>query len=131
MITSITSTLREYPPAPYAALQSTTEHTYYPTDPADTIRLDKAGVTKTYVARQPGVVQSGMVKTKPPLNNVKVRLALAYMAPRADKLKACWAGIGPISWGNIVYPGNWAYSSGIKMFQVSSKVALQRATALM
>jgi ABC-type transport system substrate-binding protein len=104
---------------------------YYPIDPQDAIRLAKAGVTKTYVAQQPGVVMFGLVKNKAPFNSVKVRLALAYMAPRADKLKACWAGIGPISWGNVVYPGSWAYTPGINMFNVSAKVALQRANKLM
>lgn len=130
-IATIVYTFGEDPTAASAALQSGTEDMYYPIDPQDAIRLARAGVTKTYVAKQPGVVQFGMVKTKPPFNNVKVRVALAYLAPRADKLKACWAGIGPISWGNIVYPGTWAYTSGVDMFKVSSKVALQRATKLM
>jgi ABC-type transport system substrate-binding protein len=130
-IKSINYTFGEDPTAAAAALQSGAEDMYYPIDPQDAIRLAKAGVTKTYVAKQPGVVQFGMVKTKPPFNNVKVRLALAYMAPRADKLKACWAGIGPISWGNIVYKGTWAYSPGVSMFKVPSKVALQRASKLM
>lgn len=130
-LTTINYTFGEDPTAASAALQSGTEDMYYPIDPQDAIRLAKAGVTRTYVAKQPGVVMFGMVKNKPPFNSVKVRLALAYMAPRVDKLKACWAGIGPISWGNIVYQGNWAYSPGVNMFGVSSKVALQRASKLM
>jgi peptide/nickel transport system substrate-binding protein len=113
------------------SLQSGTEDMYYPIDPQDAIRLAKSDVTKTYVSDQPGIVGFGFDKSKPPFNNVDVRQALAYMAPRADKLKICWDGIGAVSYGNIVYPGSWAYTPGVGMYNVSAKVALQRASKLM
>jgi peptide/nickel transport system substrate-binding protein len=130
-IKHIDYTFSEDPTTASAALQAGTEDMYYPIDPQDAIRLAKAGVTKTYVAQETGLVGFGFDKSKPPFNNVDVREALAYMAPRADKLKLCWDGIGAVSYGNLMFKGQWAYTPGIDMYGVSRKVALQRASKLM
>jgi peptide/nickel transport system substrate-binding protein len=130
-IKTINYTISEDVTSAVQAVQSGTEDMYYPIDPQDAIRLAKAGITDTYVSDQPGMVGFGLDKSKPPFNNVDVRQALAYMAPRADKLKVCWDGIGAVSYGNVIFPGSWAYTAGINMYSVSPKVALQRASKLM
>jgi len=130
-IKNINYTFSADPTSAAAALQAGTADMYYPIDPQDAIRLAKAGVTKTYVSRQPGVVGFGFNKSKPPFNNPKVRLALAYLAPRADKFKTCWNSIGDVSWGNVIFPGSWAYTPGADMFNVSHAAALKAAGKLM
>jgi peptide/nickel transport system substrate-binding protein len=130
-IKTINYTFSEDPTSAAAAVQAGTEDMYYPIDPQDAIRLAKAGVTKTYVSDQPGTVEWGLDKSKPPFNNLDVRLAVAYMAPRADKFKVCWDNIGANSEGNIIFPGNWAYTPGIDMFDISQKAALAKASKLM
>lgn len=130
-IKNINYTFSADPTSAAEALQSGTQDMYFPIDPQDAIRLAKAGVTKTYVSKQPGVVGFGFNKTKPPFSNVKVRMALAYLAPRADKLKTCWNGIGAVSWGNVIFPGSWAYTAGADMFNLSHAAALTAASKLM
>ena len=77
-------------------------------DPANALRLSAAGAIKMYVEPSPGVIGFGFGdKSKPPFNDVRVRQAFAYAAPRADKQKTCWKNIGPVSYGNLVFPGSW------------------------
>ena len=130
-IKTINYTFSEDVTSSIESLQSGTEDMFFPIDPTDALRLAKGGVTKTYVAEQPGLVGFGFDRSKPPFNNVLVRQALAYMAPREDKLKLCWDGIGGVSYGNVIFPGNWAYTPGVNMYQVSPSVALARASKLM
>lgn len=130
-IQTINYTFSEDVTSAVQAVQSGTADMFYPIDPQDALRLAKDGVTRTYISQQPGLVGFGLDKSKPPFNNVLVRQAVAYMAPRADKLKICWDGIGAVSYGNVVFPGSWAYTPGVNMYDVSAKVALDRASKLM
>ena len=113
-----------------SALQAGTADISYPLA-QDAIRLQKTGVINYYSTPTPGVIMWGFNKTKAPFNDVRVRQALAYMVPRADKQSACWDNIGPNSTGNLIFQGNWAYTPGFNEYGVSASEALAKASALL
>jgi ABC-type transport system substrate-binding protein len=104
---------------------------YYPMAPTDAIRLKKAGKINYFAPAQPGTLFWGLDKSKPPFDDVRVRQAVAYMVPRADRQKVCWEGTGGVSYGAMILPGSWAYTGGLDRFNVSPNVALQRASKLL
>jgi peptide/nickel transport system substrate-binding protein len=131
-IKQINYTFNNDPTAAAADLQSGTADLSYPMDPTNAVRLNAAGEIKMYVEPSPGVIGFGFGdKSKPPFNDVRVRQAIAYAAPRADKQAACWKNIGPISYGNLVFQGSWAWTPGINQFDVPREQALTNAGQLL
>jgi peptide/nickel transport system substrate-binding protein len=130
-IANIQYVFNEDPTSAAAALESGTADMYYPMAPTDAIRLRNAGRVKYYAPAQPGVLFWGLDKTKPPFSDVRVRQAFAYMVPRNDRRQACWEGTGGVSFGAIILPGSWAYSTGLDRYRVSKSVALARARRLL
>jgi peptide/nickel transport system substrate-binding protein len=130
-IKTIQYTFSEDPTSAAAALESGTADMYYPMAPTDAIRLKKAGKINYYAPAQPGTLFWGFDKSKPPFNDVRVRQAVAYMVPRADRQKVCWEGTGGVSYGAVILPGSWAYTPGLTRFKVSKAGALQRAGKLL
>ncbi|HEV8482960.1 MAG TPA: ABC transporter substrate-binding protein [Blastocatellia bacterium] len=130
-IPTINYTFQEDPTSAAAALESGTADMYYPMAPTDAIRLKDAGKITFFAPNEPGVLVWGFDRTKPPFNDVKVRQALAYMAPREDRWKNCWLSTGGLSYGAIILEGSWAYTPGIEKYKVSKDEALSKADALM
>jgi peptide/nickel transport system substrate-binding protein len=128
---TITYTFSSDPTSAAAALDSGTADMYFPMAPTDAQRLQKAGKINVFAPPSPGVLIWGVNKSKPPFSDVRVRQAFAYMVPRADRKSACWNNTGGVSYGAIILPGSWAYTPGLDKYKVSSKVALQRADALL
>jgi peptide/nickel transport system substrate-binding protein len=131
-IEQINYTFNNDPTAAAADLQSGTADLTYPMDPTNALRLSAAGAIKMYVEPSPGVIGFGFGdKSKPPFNDVRVRQAFAYAAPRADKQKTCWKNIGPVSYGNLVFPGSWAETPGFNKFDLPRDQALATAGKLL
>jgi peptide/nickel transport system substrate-binding protein len=130
-IKTITYTFSNDGTSEAAAVQSGTADMTYPMAPEDAIRLQKAGAISYYPTPTPGVVMWGLDKTKPPFNDVRVRQAVAYMVPRADKQTACWGGIGANATGDLIFKGSWAYTPGFDKYGVAKAQALSTAGALL
>jgi peptide/nickel transport system substrate-binding protein len=130
-ITDITYTFSSDPTSAAAALDSGTADMYFPMAPSDAQRLQKSGRIKYYAPPQPGVLIWGLDKTKPPFDDVRVRQAFAYMAPRDDRVQACWKGIGGVSYGSLILPGSWASSDGLNRYKVTKEEALATAGKLL
>jgi peptide/nickel transport system substrate-binding protein len=130
-IKTITYTFMTDPTSAAAALQSGTTDMTYPMAPTDAVRLKKSGAINYFAPPAPGVVVWGFDKSKPPFSDVRVRQAIAYLAPRADRKSACWSGTGGVSYGGLILPGSWAYTPGLDQYKVSSSVAMSKANTLL
>ena len=131
-INQISYTFNNDPTAAAADLQSGTADLSYPMDPTNALRLSASGAIKLYIEPSPGVIGFGFGdKSKPPFSDVHVRQAIAYAAPRADKQASCWKKLGPVSYGNLVFEGSWAYAPGINQFDVPKEQALATAGQLL
>jgi peptide/nickel transport system substrate-binding protein len=130
-IKQITYTFTDDPTSAAAALESDTDDMYFPMAPNDAKRLQQEGKVNVYAPPSPGVLIWGLNKTKPPFNDVRVRQAFAYLVPRQDRLTACWDGIGGVSYGSVILPGEWAYSPGLDKYKVSKQQAQSQAAALL
>jgi peptide/nickel transport system substrate-binding protein len=130
-IKTINYTFSNDPTSEAAAVQAGTADMTYPMAPNDAIRLQKAGAIVSFPTPTPGVVMWGLDKSKPPFNDVRVRQALAYVAPRTDKQTACWNDIGANATGNLVFDGNWAFSPGFNKYDVPKAQGLTTAGALL
>jgi len=113
------------------ALETGTVDMTYNMTPADAVRLQEAGSIQYFEAPSPGLLSWGMDKTKAPFDNVDVRQAVAYMVPRSDRLETCWTGIGPVSYGDLIFPGQSFYDEGEHRFDVSKDEALKIASGLL
>jgi peptide/nickel transport system substrate-binding protein len=114
-----------------SALETGTVDMTYNMVPADAVRLKKAGSIQYFEAPSPGIIMWGLDKSKPPFSDVNVRQAVAYMVPRADRLETCWNGIGPVSYGDLIYEGNPLYVKGEQRFDISADKALDKAGKLL
>lgn len=114
-----------------AAVETGTVDMTYNMNPADAVRLDEAGSIQYFEAPSPGILSWGMDKTQPPFDDVRVRQAVAYMVPRADRLKTCWNGIGPVSYGDLIFEGDNLYAEGEQRFDVPQDEALDLASDLL
>ena len=131
-IKQIAYTFNNDPTAAAADLQSGTADLTFPMDPTNGLRLKASGVINLFVEPSPGVIGFGFGdKTKPPFSDVRVRQAIAYAAPRADKQASCWKKLGPISYGNLIFEGSWAYTPGINQYDVPRDQALAKAAELL
>jgi peptide/nickel transport system substrate-binding protein len=115
-----------------ANLESGTADMSFPMDPTNTLRLKDQGAVNMYLSPSPGVVGFGFGdKSRPPFNDVRVRQAFAYAAPRADKQTICWKGMGPVAYGNLVFEGSWAATPGKNQYDVPRDQALAEAGKLL
>lgn len=130
-ITNIRYTYSTDTTANAAALETGTADMTYNMKPADAVRLEKAGSIQFFEAPSPGIIMWGLDKSKAPFNDVDVRQAVAYMAPRADRLETCWSGIGPVSYGDLIYEGSPLYVEGEQRFDVPQEEALETAGELL
>ena len=113
------------------ALESGTADLAFNMKPADGVRLQKSGAIQYFLANSPGFVSWSFDKTKPPFDDVKVRTAVAYLAPRQDRLDTCWSGIGPVSFSDLIFKGQDSYVAGDNKFDVSKDEALKKADELL
>ncbi|MGB4136673.1 MAG: ABC transporter substrate-binding protein [Microbacterium sp.] len=114
-----------------AAVETGTADMTYNMRPADAVRLGDAGTIQFFEAPSPGILSWGLDKTKPPFDDVDVRQAVAYIAPRADRLATCWSKIGPVSYGDLIFEGQDFFSQGEQRFDLDADKALAKATALL
>jgi peptide/nickel transport system substrate-binding protein len=113
------------------ALESGTTDLAFNMKPADGVRLQKAGAIQYFLANSAGFVSWSFDKTKPPFDDVNVRTAIAYLAPRQDRLDTCWSGIGPVSFGDLIFKGQDFFTAGDDKFNVSKADALKKADDLL
>jgi peptide/nickel transport system substrate-binding protein len=130
-IKKITYTYSTDTTANASAVETGTADMTYNMKPADAVRLQKAGSIQYFEAPSPGIIMWGLDKSKPPFSDVNVRQAVAYLAPRADRLETCWSGIGPVSYGDLIYEGNPLYVKGEQRFDLSQADALKKAGKLL
>lgn len=114
-----------------AALESGTVDMTYNMRPEDGIRLRDSGAISMYQAPSAGLIGWGLDKTQPPFDDVRVRQAVAYMVPREARLEVCWSGIGPVSYGDLIYETSPLYREGEQRFDVDQEKALVTASALL
>ncbi|GAA5149774.1 ABC transporter substrate-binding protein [Microbacterium pseudoresistens] len=114
-----------------AAVETGTADMTYNMRPADAVRLDDAGTIQFFEAPSPGILSWGLDKTRPPFDDVDVRQAVAYLAPRADRLTTCWSDIGPVSFGDLIFEGQDFYSEGEQRFDIDADDALSKAEDLL
>jgi peptide/nickel transport system substrate-binding protein len=114
-----------------AALESGTVDMTYNMRPEDGIRLRDSGAISMYEAPSAGLIAWGLDKTQPPFDDVRVRQAVAYLVPRDARLEVCWSGIGPVSYGDLIYESSPLYREGEQRFNVDPEEALTTASALM
>lgn len=114
-----------------AALESGTVDMTYNMRPEDGIRLRDSGAISMYEAPSAGLIGWGLDKTQPPFDDVRVRQAVAYMVPREARLEVCWSGIGPVSYGDLIYETSPLSSEGDQRFDVDQDEALATASALL
>jgi ABC-type transport system substrate-binding protein len=113
-----------------AALEAGTQDMSFPMAPANAIRLKKAGKISYSLAQGPTMLFWGFNKTMSPFNDLRVRKAIAYLVPRQTKQDVCWEGIGPVSFGNIIFSGPLE-SPEPKTYTIEKSLALKRANALL
>lgn len=128
---NITYTFSTDSTANASAVETGTAKMTYNMNPADAVRLKKAGSIQYFEAPSPGIIMWGLDKSKPPFSDVNVRQAVAYMVPRKDRLQTCWNGIGPVSYGDLIYEGSQLYVKGEQRFDVPRADALKKASALL
>ncbi|MGB3375983.1 MAG: ABC transporter substrate-binding protein [Microbacterium sp.] len=114
-----------------AAVETGTADMTYNMRPADAVRLGDAGTIQFFEAPSPGILSWGVDKSQPPFDDVDVRQAVAYIAPRADRLETCWSDIGPVSYGEVIYEGQDFYTEGEQRFDLDANAALKKANALL
>lgn len=114
-----------------SALESGTVGMAFNMNPADAVRLKQAGSIQYFLAPSAGFVSWSFDKTKAPFDDVNVRMAIAYLAPRADRQKTCWSGMGPTSYGELIFKGQSFYTAGDDKFKLSQKQALAKADDLL
>src|SRR5690606_21750054 len=114
-----------------AAVETGTADMTYNMRPADAVRLKDAGSIQYFEAPSPGILSWGLDKTRAPFDDVKVRQAIAYLAPRADRLATCWTDVGPVSFGDLSDDGQDFASKGDQRFDVSKDEALAKANDLL
>lgn len=114
-----------------AAVETNTADMTYNMTPADAVRLESSGAIQFFAAPSPGILSWGLDKSQAPFDDVRVRQAVAYLAPRADRLETCWNGIGPVSYGDLIYKGQDFASTGDERFNVSKDEALKKANNLL
>ncbi|TFB56738.1 ABC transporter substrate-binding protein [Cryobacterium tagatosivorans] len=128
---TITYTFSTDTTANAATLETGTADMTYNMVPADAVRLEKAGSIQFFEAPSPGILMWGLDKSQQPFNDVNVRQAVAYMVPRSDRLEACWSGVGPVSYGDLIYEGNPLFAEGAQRFDVPADEALATAGELL
>ncbi len=99
--------------------------------PADAVRLSDAGTAQYFEAPSAGLLSWSFDKTKAPFDNVDVRQAVAYLVPREDRLQTCWEGIGAVSFGDQIFPGQDFHTQGPDPYDVSKEEALATAIELL
>lgn len=114
-----------------AAVEAGTADMTYNMKPADAVRLSDSGAIQFFEAPSPGILSWGLDKTKPPFDDVDVRQAVAYLAPRTDRLATCWNDVGPVSYGDVIYEGQDFYTPGDDRFDVDAEEALASASELL
>lgn len=114
-----------------AAVETGTADMTYNMRPADAVRLKDAGAIQYFEAPSPGILSWGLDKTRPPFDDERVRQAVAYLVPRADRLETCWNNVGPVSYGDLIFNGQDFASSGEQRFDVSTDEALETAGDLL
>jgi peptide/nickel transport system substrate-binding protein len=128
---TITYTFSTDTTANAAALETGTADMTYNMVPADAVRLEQAGSIQYFEAPSPGILMWGLDKSKPPFSDVDVRQAVAYMVPRADRLETCWSGVGPVSYGDLIFEDSPLYVEGEQRFDVPQDEALAKAGDLL
>ena len=113
-----------------AALQAGTQDMSFPMAPTDALRLKAAGGFNFDLAKGPTELFWGFNTKISPFNDIRVRTALAYLVPRAEKQEVCWEGIGPVSYGNLIHSGAFAQPA-LKTYKVTRASALSKARALL
>lgn len=114
-----------------AALETGTIDMTYNMVPADAVRLKASGSIDYYLAPSAGLIAWGLNKSQQPFDNKDVRQALAYVVPREDAMQTCWSGIGPVSYGDLIFEGQNFYTQGEQRFQLDKDAALTKAAALL
>jgi peptide/nickel transport system substrate-binding protein len=128
---TITYTFSTDTTANAAALETGTADMTYNMVPADAVRLEKAGSIQFFEAPSPGILMWGLDKSKPPFSDVDVRQAVAYMVPREERLETCWSGVGPVSYGDLIFEDSPLYVEGEQRFDVPDDEALATAGDLL
>ena len=113
-----------------SALEAGTQDMSFPMAPADANRLKTAGKLEYDLAKGPTELFWGFNTKISPFNDIRVRTALAYLVPRAEKQAVCWEGIGPVSYGNLIHSGPLA-NPPLTTYKVSRAVAVSRAGNLL
>lgn len=113
-----------------SALAAGTQDMSFPMAPTDALRLKAAGGFSFELVKGPTELFWGFNTKISPFNDIRVRTALAYLVPRAEKQTVCWEGIGPVSYGNIIHSGPFAQSD-LKTYNVTRATALSKARALL
>jgi peptide/nickel transport system substrate-binding protein len=113
-----------------SALESGSQDMTFPMAPIDAIRLQKAGKIRYYLAAGPTMLFWGFNKNIAPFDDVRVRQAIAYVVPRQEKQDICWEGIGPVSYGNVIFSGPMK-SRVLTTYKVSKSAGLLQANRLL
>lgn len=114
-----------------AAVETGTIDMTYNMVPADAVRLKEQGSIQYYEAPSAGLISWGMDKTKPPFADERVRQALAYVVPRKEAMDTCWSGIGPVSYGDLIFEGQSFYIEGEQRFNLDRDAAMEKAAELL
>lgn len=130
-IKDINYTFGSDPTAMALSLESGAVDMTYNMRPEDGLRLRDAGSISMFQAPSAGMVGWGMNGDEPPFDDVRVRQAIAYMAPRQDRLDVCWSGIGPVSFGDLIYETSPLYVAGEQRFAIAPEEAAKKASALL
>ncbi len=113
-----------------SALEAGTQDMSFPMAPTDALRLKATGKLAFDLAKGPTELFWGFNTKVSPFNDIRVRTALAYLVPRAEKQEVCWEGLGPVSYGNLIHSGPFAQPA-LSTYKVSRSVALSRAASLL
>lgn len=114
-----------------AALETGTIDMTYNMVPADAVRLKASGAIDNHLAPSAGLIAWGLNKSHSPFDNKDVRQAVAYVVPREDAMQTCWSGIGPVSYGDLIFEGQNFYAKGEQRFQLDKDAAIQKAGQLL
>lgn len=113
------------------ALETDTADFAFNMKPADAVRLQAAGAIQFFEAPSAGLLSWSFEKDKPPFDSVDVRQAIAYLVPRDERLQTCWEGIGAVSYGDQIFPGQTFYTKGAEPYKVSKDEGLAKAIELL
>ena len=114
-------TFNEDATAGVAAVESGAADVYSPVPAKDVPRLRELPSVAIYEAKAASYVGFGFDRSRPPLNDERVRKAIALIIDADEKTEVCWFGTGSSLYGGFVFDWQTDFFTGFEPYKELSK----------